>query len=314
VIAASLFAGIGGSSLGYRAAGFDVRYVCELDDWAAEAYEINCPDTYVDRRSVEDVTGEEILAAYGGSVDVLDASPPCQSVSMAGRRRLDDTLFREFVRLVGEVEPCAFAMENVEGLTLGKARPILRKTMQGLENAGYRVAGSVLDSSWYGVPQARRRLVVLGFRRDLGIDPAAAFPTPRAQRTVMGDALPDVLRLVIDAPQGRVGDTFPRGRRSWAESEPAPTLMARGMAATSLDRVWVQQRPDGRPRPISIDDLLALQGFPAGFRFPTDDRELQWRGIGNAVPPPLAEAWARSIADALAEHGASSTREQQVAV
>ena len=121
----------------------------------------------------------------------------------------------------------------------------------------------------------------------------------------MGDALPDVLRLVVDAPRGRVGDTFPRGRRSWAASEPAPTLMARGMAATSLDRVWVQQRPDGRPRPISIDDLLALQGFPADFRFPKGSRrEDMWRGIGNAVPVPLAEALARSVA---AELEASST-------
>ena len=259
------------------------------------------------------MTGAEILQACGGTVDVLDASPPCQSVSMAGPRGLDDRLFRETVRLVGEVEPLSVAIENVEGLTFGKAKPILRETMRGLEDAGYRVAGCVLDASWHGVPQARRRVVVLGFRRELGVDPAAAFPPPRSQRSVMRDALPDVLRLVVDAPQGRVGDTFPRGRKTRAGSEPAPTVMARGMAATSLDRAWVQQIPDGRPRPVSIDDLLALQGFPAGFRFPTDDRELAWQAIGNAVPPPLAEAWARSIADALAAIGALSTPRTEVA-
>lgn len=123
----------------------------------------------------------------------------------------------------------------------------------------------------------------------------------------MADALRGVLRLVIDAPLGRLEDTFPRGRRTWAACEPAPTLMARGMAATSLDRIWVQQRPDGKPRPIGIADLLALQGFPANFRFPESSRHVdKWRAIGNAVPVPLAEAWARSIADALAEAGALS--------
>jgi DNA (cytosine-5)-methyltransferase 1 len=299
VIAASLFAGVGGSSLGYRAAGFEVRYACEMDGWAAEAYELNSPGVTVDRRSVEDVTGAEILEACGGALDVLDASPPCQSVSMAGRRRLDDGLFREFVRRAAETRPSCVAMENVVGLTLGRARPVLRETMRGLERAGFRVAGQVLDASWHGVPQARERVVLLGFRTDLDIDPAAAFPRPRAVRTVMGDALPDVLRLVIDAPRGRVGDTFPRGRRSWAASEPAPTLMARGMAATSLERVWVQRAPEGQPRDVNLADLLALSGFPADFDFPTEDLELQWRALGNAVPPPQAEAWARSIAGAL---------------
>jgi DNA (cytosine-5)-methyltransferase 1 len=299
VIAASLFAGAGGSSLGYQAAGFDVRYACEMDEWAAETYEINAPGSRVDRRSVEVVTGAEIVAACEGEVDVLDASPPCTSVSMAGPRQIDGGLFAEFVRLVEEVQPRALVMENVDGLTRGRAKPLLYETMRGLERAGYRVAGRVLDASWYGVPQARERLVLLGFFDELGIDPTAAFPRPRATRTVIGDALPDVLRIVIDAPQGRVGDTFPRGRRSWAESEPAPTLMARGMAATSLERVWVQQVPDGRPRGVSLADLLGLSGFPEDFRFPTDELELQWRALGNCVPPPLAEAWARSVASVL---------------
>lgn len=300
MIAASLFAGVGGSSLGYRAAGFDVRYACEFVPLAAKVYKLNAPGAYVDTHNVKKVTGAEIVERCGGHVDVLDFSPPCQSVSMAGRRRIDPTLFRESVRLAAEVGSLAVVVENVEGLTRGIARPLLCETMRGLERAGYRVVGRVLDASWYGVPQARRRVILLGFLEELGVDPAGAFPRPRARRTVMRDALPDVLRLVIDAPQGRLGDTFPRSRRTWAASEPAPTVMARGMAATSLDRVWVQQLPDGTPRPITIADLLALQGFPPDFRFPEGSRHAdKWQAVGNAVPPPLAEAWGGSVKAAL---------------
>jgi DNA (cytosine-5)-methyltransferase 1 len=310
---ASLFAGVGGSSIGYRTAGFDVQYACEKDAWARDVYKRNAPPgVVVDDRSVEDVAGAEILAACGGVVDVLDGSPPCQSWSMAGRRRLgadaNGALLFEFVRLVGEVRSRAFVLENVEGLAKGQAKPYFLRAVLGLKAAGYRMAWDVLDASWYGVPQARRRLVVIGFRKELQIDPRAAIPRSRPVRTVMGDALPDLLRLVVDAPSGQVGDTFPRGRRSWAASEQAPTLMARGMAATSLDRAWVQQRPVGKPRPISVDDLLALQGFPADFCFPKGSRHVdKWKAIGNAVPPPLAGAWARSVADALAAQGALST-------
>ncbi len=127
------------------------------------------------------VRGLDLLAQLGlkpGDVDVVAGGPPCQGFSMIGKRALDDprnALVREFVRVVGEVRPRAFVFENVQGLTVGKHRAFLDEVISEFRRLGYRMTDQwqVLDASWFGVPQRRRRLFLMG-----ALDTTVAYPAP----------------------------------------------------------------------------------------------------------------------------------------
>lgn len=209
---ATLFAGCGGSSLGYRMAGFHVVYANEFVEHAAETYRANArPGTLVDLRDIRDVKGTEILEhVRGGELDVLDGSPPCQPFSTSGARdrtwglerqygdhvqRADD-LFYEYARLVEECRPRVFVAENVTGLVKGTAKGYFKLIHARLRGAGYRVQARVVDAQWLGVPQARQRVIFVGVRDDLGQDPR--FPLPLPYRYSMADALPHLRAYKFD--------------------------------------------------------------------------------------------------------------------
>jgi DNA (cytosine-5)-methyltransferase 1 len=308
---ASLFAGAGGSSLGYRLAGFRVAYANERAAVAADAYDLNKHEaTVLDRRSVVDVTGEDILAAAEGSLDVLDGSPPCQDFSTAGKRDLEGdnaSLYYEFIRLVGEVLPRAFCAENVTGLVKGEARwRHFRPILAELRAHGYDVASRVLDASRLGCPQARERVILIGFRRDEHLDPGAAFPA-RGSITRMRDAIPHISRLVREPHKGTARQLHWREERTWHASRPAPTLMASGIGQTSHEWILAEERDTETRRPLTRKELAALSTFPADFKLPkgaTDDEA--WRMFGNSVPPLMCFAWAGCVAKCL--DGARSHR------
>lgn len=243
LVAASLFAGCGGSSLGYRTAGYEVRYANEFVEHAADTYEANAPAGFkVDRRDVREVTGAEILEACGVTeLDVLDGSPPCQPFSTAGsrsrgwgkerdygdhRQRADDLVY-EYARLVGEARPRAFVMENVKGLVMGVAKGYFKRLMGDLRSHGYRVGARVLDAQWLGVPQSRERVFVVGFRDDLDLEPV--FPSPLPYRYSMADALPHLRRI------RRGGHGYFNGDERDTTSGPSPTVCATGMGGSYGD-------------------------------------------------------------------------------
>ena len=179
----SLFAGCGGSSLGYKQAGYDVRLAVEWDTGAADVYRRNFPDTNVFEGDIADLTAEEALrvtALEPGELDVLDGSPPCQGFSTAGRRKFSDTrnrLFEEYVRMLEVFKPRMLVMENVSGLRKGKMKLIFAEMTRALKGAGYKVSCRELNAWWYGVPQDRRRLIWVGVREDLAAEPGHPEPT-----------------------------------------------------------------------------------------------------------------------------------------
>lgn len=205
-LVASLFAGCGGSSLGYRMAGFRVAWANEFVDAAAEVYELNARrGTIVDRRDVRDLSVEDVLAGIGlpaGELDVLDGSPPCASFSTAGRRALtwgkvrkysetaqrSDDLFFEYARLLRGIQPKAFVAENVSGLVKGVSKGYFIEILRELKSCGYRVAVKLLDAQWLGVPQARLRAIFVGVRNDLEAEPR--HPKPLAFRYSIREAVP----------------------------------------------------------------------------------------------------------------------------
>lgn len=173
-IGIDLFAGAGGMSLGFEQAGFDIVAAVEIDPIHCATHHFNFPECTVIPRSVKDVTGEDIRreANLGDRrVDVVFGGAPCQGFSLIGQRALDDprnSLVRDFVRIVHQLEASYFVFENVKGLTVGRHRKFLEEVIEAFENGGdYRVVlkEQVLNAADYGVPQNRHRLFLMGARR-----------------------------------------------------------------------------------------------------------------------------------------------------
>lgn len=228
----STFSGCGGSSLGYRMAGFKVLLASEFVESARECYLANAaPGTIVDGRDIREVSGKDILDQIGlkkGELDLLDGSPPCASFSTTGKRekgwgtvkaysdtkQRSDDLFFEFTRLLREMQPKMFVAENVRGLIIGKARGYFKMIIRALRSAGYRVRAQVLDAQWLGVPQRRQRIIFIGVRNDLGLEPE--HPKPLPYRYSVRDAIPWIRRAIHDT-----SGTFSHGEFT---NEPSPTI------------------------------------------------------------------------------------------
>jgi DNA (cytosine-5)-methyltransferase 1 len=253
----STFAGCGGSSTGYRMAGFRILLASEFVEAARDTYAANMrPGTILDGRDIRDVTAEDILARIGmkpGELDVLDGSPPCASFSTAGKRekawgkvkkysdteqRADD-LFFEFARLVKGIQPKVFVAENVSGLVKGTAKGYFLEILAALKACGYKVSARLLDAQWLGVPQARQRLIFVGVRDDLGIDPV--HPSPLPYRYSIREALPWIDGVTIgENPDSGALSGF--GVSEHSADAPAPTVMAHGMNGKGKHQTVVRSR------------------------------------------------------------------------
>ena len=192
-----LFAGAGGLSLGFEQAGFDIEAAIEIDPVHCATHEFNFSNSRAICASVVDLTGAEIRrrADLGKTdIDVVFGGAPCQGFSLMGKRALDDQrnqLVFHYVRLVGELQPKFCVFENVKGLTLGKHVQFLDELIVALGDAGYNLLlpYRVLNASDFGVPQDRRRLFLIGARKDQAIPD---YPDPVNQATTVWDAIGDL--------------------------------------------------------------------------------------------------------------------------
>lgn len=296
--AISTFSGTGGSSLGYRMAGFRVIWASEFIDAARDSYNANkAPYTIVDGRDIRNVTAEDILTAIKmqpGELDLFDGSPPCASFSTAGKRakgwgkvkqysdkaqRTDD-LFFEYTRLLRGLQPKTFVAENVSGLVKGAAKGYFIEIMRELKACGYLVACRVLDAQWLGVPQARQRTIFVGVREDLGLDPV--HPKPLPYRYSVREALPWIEKSTRD-DRG----TFGKGKE--ITDKPAPTVLA-----DSVGTHWVEAETEKRK--FSIAELKRICAFPDDFIL-TGTYAQQWERMGRAVPPVMMYHIAATVRD-----------------
>lgn len=244
----STFSGCGGSSTGYRMAGFKVLWASEFIDAARDSYNANkAPYTIVDGRDIRNVTAADILTAINmrpGELDLFDGSPPCASFSTAGKReagwgkvkkysdkaqRTDD-LFFEYARLLKDLQPKTFVAENVSGLVKGTAKGYFIEIIKALKACGYRVKCKVLDAQWLGVPQMRQRTIFVGVREDLKLDPVHPLPLP--YRYTVRDALP----WIVSAERDNRG-AFGNGGNMTDTS--APTVLA-----DSIGTHWLESETD----------------------------------------------------------------------
>lgn len=213
-IGIDLFAGAGGLSLGFEQAGFDIVAAVEIDPIHSAAHKFNFPTCATVCKSIIDVTGDELRRVAGigkRDLDVVVGGAPCQGFSLIGKRALDDSrnqLVYHYVRVVMELKPKYFVFENVKGLTVGKHRQFLQEIIEAFQDGGYDVVTDykVLNAADYGVPQDRRRLILMGARKGLRLP---AYPEPTG-RTTVGDAIGDI----PDA------ETFPElWERDWVKAK-----------------------------------------------------------------------------------------------
>ena len=179
----SCFACGGGSTMGYKLAGFDVIGCNEIDPKMMEAYKANHNPKYAFLEPIQTFKMREDLPKELYELDILDGSPPCSSFSMAGNREKDwgkdkvfregqamqvlDTLFFDFIDLAKKLQPKVVVAENVKGLLLGAAKEYVRRIYREFDLAGYYVQHWLLDASKMGVPQRRERVFFIALRKDL---------------------------------------------------------------------------------------------------------------------------------------------------
>lgn len=194
--AIDLFCGAGGASLGLVRAGWDLRLATDVDLACSSTYQTNLPGEFL-TADLRTVAAGSLMTAAGvspGRLDLLFAGPPCQGFSIIGSRVVWDkrnNLFKEILRLASELRPRCVVIENVPGLvTLGKGA-YLHAILEGLSAAGYEAACAELLAAQYGAPQMRWRLIIIGWRRDLGIPAGYGFPRPTAGTVRIGDLLPN---------------------------------------------------------------------------------------------------------------------------
>lgn len=313
----STFSGCGGSSLGYKIAGGKVLLSVEWDENAAQTYRLNFPDTPVYHGDIAQLTVDEVLARTGlqvGELDIFDGSPPCQGFSTTGKRKFDDDrnqLFREYCRLLTGLKPKAFIMENVAGMVRGKMKLLFAEILQELKGCGYRVRARVLNAKHYGVPQSRERMIFVGIREDLGIEPSHPVGSSRVITVrealqgceYVGPALtkPKLLNTFMHSIPGesfdkthkRMGQKdsfFNMVRLSW--DKPSPTVVK-----TVNLRMAGHLCPD-QPNFLSIAAIKRLASFPDDFQF-VGKFEQQWARIGNCVPPKFMAAIAGHVSSLL---------------
>ena len=179
----SCFACGGGSTMGYKLAGFDVIGMNEIDPKMAEAYIVNHNPKYAYIEPIQTFKLRDDLPQELYELDILDGSPPCSSFSMAGSREKDwgkdkvfregqamqvlDTLFFDFIDLAAKLQPKIVVAENVKGLLMGAAKEYVIQIYREFAKAGYNVQHWLVDASDVGVPQRRERVFFIALRNDL---------------------------------------------------------------------------------------------------------------------------------------------------
>ncbi|MFV0326914.1 MAG: DNA cytosine methyltransferase [Bacteroides xylanisolvens] len=179
----SCFSCGGGSTMGYKLAGFDVIGCNEIDPKMMDVYIKNHNPAYPFLAPIQEFKNYDLLPDPLFNLDILDGSPPCSSFSTAGVRERDwgvkrkfkegqakqilDTLFFDFIDLTNRLQPKVVIAENVKGILLGNARKYAIKVYEELDKAGYYVQHFLLDASAMGVPQRRERVFFIGLRKDL---------------------------------------------------------------------------------------------------------------------------------------------------
>ncbi len=339
----STFAGGGGSSTGYRLAGGKILCINEFVKEARNTYHENYPNTPILPDDIKELEGKDLLEAANvgvGEVDILDGSPPCSAFSMAGavvqgkghsagfgkvKKYSDDKkveniedLFFEFIRIAKNIQPKVIVGENVSGLLMGEAKNYYYKIIAEFGNIGYNVSSMLLDSSHYGVPQTRKRVIFIAVRKDVtdaigltSLNIAGVFPEKNSEVVTCGKAFEDLKydeeeikmltetfskgshfetasKMPLDPKKVLTGcDYHPKGHhfnmKRVSRFKPSPTITASGGCIH-----WSEMRK------LALGETRRLTSLPEDFKL-TGKWEQKSERMGRMVPPLMMKAIADSI-------------------
>jgi len=349
----STFAGGGGSSTGYRLAGGKILAINEFVEEAQNTYRENYPNTIIVPGDIKKLTGTYLMEQAGVNVselDILDGSPPCSAFSMAGsvshgkgRTHADafgktkqysdikgvsnvEDLFFEFLRVAKDIKPKVIIGENVEGLTMGEAKEYFHRIQNTFEEIGYLVVADVLDASYYGVPQSRKRTFFIAVREDVAdkiglnfMTMYQLYPDKNDVRTTLGEAINDVVnedKEELDylfekiGPDKAVGKTLMKmpkdpdkvltgmdyhekghhfNLKRSSLRKPCPTITAMGNLAGVAGTCHPIE-----DRKFTIKELKRIMSLPEDFKL-TGQHKQQSERIGRMVPPLMMKALAESV-------------------
>lgn len=330
LMAVDLFSGCGGLTQGLKDAGFTVGAAVEIDALAAETYAVNHPDVKLFNADIRGTSASEIMEACGvarGELDLLAGCPPCQGFSRIRlnnkKERMDDPrnrLIDEVLRLIGELLPKAVMLENVPNLARYTRYLNFKRELRKL---GYDVVDKVLDVADFGVPQRRKRLVVLASR--LG---QISHPAPVDKRKTVRDAIATLPADIVDNdPLHNLGEqrservrrlirAIPKDGGSRTALSPGLTLKCHEKQDGFYDVYGRMKWDDVSPtitggcinpskgrflhptedRAITLREAALLQSFPPGYVFSLrKGKYAAAEMIGNALPPVFSRMQAEVI-------------------
>ena len=313
---ASLFCGCGGTDIGLLG-GFDylghhyadndveIVYANDIDTNACRLFEVNF-GIKTDCRDIRQIKSQDLP-----QFDILTGGFPCQSFSIVAQnpKRLGvkderGTLFFEMCRILRDKQPKCFIAENVKGLLTankGEAFPLI---INEFKQSGYNVKYAILNAAFYGVPQKRERVIIIGFRKDLNID--FIFPEPTSVFEYQQEPLKKTIEKKVDekyyfsdkavAGMLRTRKKMNKGRVQDIE-KPCNTIGAH-LAKVSLNSTDPVLYENGRYRRFTPREAARIQSFPETFIL-TGTEAAQYRAIGNAIPPVMMWHIAKAVMDCL---------------
>ncbi len=317
----SLFTGAGGLDLGFHQAGFETIWANEFDPSIWETFEHNFPNTFLDKRSIVNIPSSEVPDCCG-----IIGGPPCQSRSEAGAGRwINDKrgqLFFEYIRILKEKEPLFFLAENVSGILLPRHKDAFQSILNEFKSLNYNVSYFLLNANDYGVPQDRKRVIIVGYHKKMKktfFPPNEILPKP-----TLKDAIRDLKFAKPAKNKNYANDTcdlqchnheymngwfstiYMSRNRVRHRNEPSFTIQAGGRHAPlhpqapkmefveQNKRIFVPGK-ENLYRRLSVRECARIQTFPDNFLFKYKNVADGYKMIGNAVPVNFAKQLASVI-------------------
>lgn len=301
---ASLFCGCGGTDMGllgdftfldkyYPSNNMEIVYANDIDDNACRLFEENF-GIKPDNRDIREVKSDELP-----DFDILTGGFPCQSFSIVAQnpKRLgikDDRgkLFFEMCRILRAKQPMCFIAENVKGIMSANKKEAFPLIIEEFEKSGYTVTHKILNAANYGVPQKRERVIIVGFRNDLGIK----FNFPDSPISKESDYIPleQVIETAVSekyffserAVQGMMKNRESMNKgRAQDVAKPCNTVGSH-LAKVSLNSTDPVLMVDGKYRRFTPREVARIQSFPEKFKL-SGAETAQYRALGNAIPPVM---------------------------
>ncbi len=335
-----VFAGCGGLSYGFRKAGFKIILGIDNDKDSAETFLKNHPGAKYLIKDVNKITKNDITEAVGNrEVDLVIGGPPCQGFSVSGKRVFLDprnSLYMQFFRILDMLNPKAAVVENVPGLKHMYQGKALESIVQEFEKRGYTVSYKILKAAEFGVPQIRRRIIIVGTKGK-----KFEFPDPSGKIVTLWDAISDLpfldgeiesteyaanpqneyqmimrknsrvlhnhagtkhstrtIETIRLVPEGKNYKSLPEHLQNTRKVHIAWTRLDSSKPSVTIDTGHRHYFHPKADRVPTVRECARIQSFPDMFVF-YGSKTSQYRQVGNAVPPLLAYAVAKKLKEAV---------------